>query len=165
MLSVDWRFRIHPAHPGKATNTLRVERGHVLSNLYLEQFSSELYVCVCVCVCVSVCVCVTVLWGWQPESRFIGASFRQLRETGVDLMFSLLTLSGGKEVVKMGAWVRCLFRWRPLEGSCSRSGSCRALWCSAVPQEIFPGLCSAAHVWGAAGTAGPQCWAQRGSRA
>lgn len=37
-------------------------------------------------------------------------------------MFSLLTLSGGKEVVKMGAWVRCLFRWRPLEGSCFTFG-------------------------------------------
>lgn len=87
MLNVDYRFRIHPAHPGKATNTLGVERGRVLSNLYLEQFSSEL---------VCVCVCVMVLWGWQPKSRFTGASFHQLGETGVDLMFSLLTLSGGR---------------------------------------------------------------------
>ena len=53
MLNGDYRFRIHPAHPGKATNTLGVERGRVLSNLYLKQFSSELvFVCVCVCVCV-----------------------------------------------------------------------------------------------------------------
>lgn len=107
---------MHPAHPGKATNTLGVERGHVLSNLYLEQFSSEL---------VCVCVCVTVLWGWQSESRFIGASFHPLGETGVDLMFSLLTLSGGKKVVKVGAWVRCLFRWCPLEGSCFMFGILR----------------------------------------
>lgn len=86
-----------------------------------EAVSSQIYIWSSLVVnsCVCVCVCVTVLWGWQPESRFIGASFRQLRETGVDLMFSLLTLSGAKEVVKVGAWVRCL------RGSCFTFGFLR----------------------------------------
>ena len=94
-----------------------------------EAMSSQIYIwsslVVNSCVCVCVCVCVTVLWGWQSESRFIGASFHPLGETGVDLMFSLLTLSGGKKVVKVGAWVRCLFRWCLLEGSCFMFGILR----------------------------------------
>lgn len=56
-----------------------VGTGWRVSNLYLEQFRGEL-------------VCVTVLRGWQPESKFIRASFLQQGGAGVDLTFSVLTL-------------------------------------------------------------------------